>query len=70
MGSREHEPEAGPHGALTIVTEEKDGKRAGYGTSSSSLIAIAAPDRRPAPGIVWRFAAGAPDVTPFQDVKL
>jgi uncharacterized protein with NRDE domain len=70
MASREHESEAGPHGALTIVTQEKDGKRVGYGTSSSSLLAIAAPGRRPGIGVAWRFAPGAPDVTPFQDVKL
>lgn len=70
IASTEREPEAGPHGALTIVTGEDDGRRSGYGTSSSSLIAIAAPGRRPAPGLVWRFAGGAPDVTPFADVKL
>ncbi len=70
MASREHEPDAGPHGALTIVTQDDDGRRMGYGTSSSSLLAIAAPGRRPGPGIAWRFAPGAPDVTPYQDVKL
>jgi uncharacterized protein with NRDE domain len=69
LASRDHEPDAGPHGALTIVTDDKD-RRSGYGTSSSSLIAIAAPGRAKPPGVVWRFAAGAPDVTPFQDVKL
>ncbi len=70
LASREHEPDAGPHGALTIVTDEKGGRRSGYGTSSSSLIALAAPGRAKPPGAVWRFAAGAPDITPFQDVKL
>ncbi|HEX9461661.1 MAG TPA: NRDE family protein [Alphaproteobacteria bacterium] len=69
LASREQEPDAGPHGALTIVTGEND-RRSGYGTSSSSLIAIAAPGHAAPPGIVWRFAPGAPDVTPFQDVKL
>jgi uncharacterized protein with NRDE domain len=69
LASHEHEPDAGPHGALTIITDEKD-RRRGYGTSSSSLIAIAAPGHRAPPGVVWRFASGAPDVTPFQDVKL
>jgi len=70
LASREHEPDAGPHGALTIVTNEENGRRTGYGTSSSSVIALAAPARRPPPGAVWRFAAGPPDITPFQDVKL
>ncbi len=69
LASREHEPDAGPHGAITIVTDEKD-RRKGYGTSSSSLIAIAAAGRTTPPGVVWRFAPGAPDVTAFQDVKL
>ena len=70
LGSRELEPDAGPHGALTIVTHEENGKRTGYGTSSSSVIALAAPGHRPPPGVLWRFAPGAPDITPFQDVKL
>ncbi len=70
LASHDHEPEAGPHGALTIVTHEEKGRRTGYGTSSSSLIALAAPGHKPSPGAVWRFAAGAPDITPFQDVKL
>ena len=70
LTSREHEPDAGPHGALTIVTNEENGRRTGYGTSSSSVIALATPERRPPPGAIWRFAPGAPDVTPFHDVKL
>jgi len=70
LGSREHESDAGPHGALTIVTSEENGRRTGYGTSSSSVIALASPERRPPPGAIWRFAAGPPDITPFNDVKL
>lgn len=70
LGSREQEPDAGPHGALTIVTHEEGGRRSGYGTSSSSIIALAAPERRPPPGAVWRFAPGAPDMTAFSDIKL
>lgn len=69
LASREYEPEAGPHGALTIVTDENDGKRAGYGTSSSSMIALAAPGHTP-PGVVWRFAAGPPDTIGFQNITL
>lgn len=70
LGSREREPDAGPHGALTIVTAEEGARRTGYGTSSSSLVALAAPGTAPPPGIVWRFAPGAPDITPFEDIKL
>lgn len=69
LASREHEPDAGPHGSMTIVTSENAGARTGYGTMSSSLIALAAPGHTP-PTVMWRFAAGAPDVTPYNDVKL
>jgi hypothetical protein len=70
MGSRESEPEAGPHGAMTIVTGEAGSRRIGYGTCSSSLLALASPGRANRPGIQWRFAAGAPDVTPYAPVTL
>jgi hypothetical protein len=69
LASQEGEPDAGPHGGLTIVTQEEGGKRSGYGTLSASLIALAAPGHAP-PGIVWRFAPGPADITPFQDVKI
>ena len=69
LASREHEPEAGPHGGLTIVTQEEAGKRSGYGTLSSSLIALAAPGHT-SPGMVWRFAPGPADIAPFEDVKI
>jgi Transport and Golgi organisation 2 len=69
LGSHDHEPDAGPHGALTIVTGEAGGKRTGYGTSSSSLIALAAAEHAP-PTIIWRFAPGAPDITRFDTVTL
>lgn len=36
----------------------------GYGTVSSSLLAV---PREPARGLVWRYAAGAPDAVPFKD---
>lgn len=70
LASHDHEPDAGPHGALTIVTSEENGRRTGYGTSSSSLIALAAPGRRTPPGLIWRFAPGPPDKTAFDAVKL
>jgi hypothetical protein len=40
-------------------------ERAGYGTSSSSLLALSASGRA-----VWLFAAGPPDRTPFEPVPL
>ncbi|MEQ8965639.1 MAG: NRDE family protein [Azospirillaceae bacterium] len=57
------EPGAGPLGGLAVVTDT------GYGTVSSSLIAL--PDtglaeRKP----VWRFAAGRPGTAPFTPVTL
>lgn len=68
MASRAFDPKAGPHGALTVVT---DGL---YGTTSSSLIAmpefapadIGAPPRKP----IWLFAAGRPGETPYVPVKI
>jgi hypothetical protein len=44
----------------------------GYGTVSSSLIALASPERlieRQARDI-WLFAKGAPDTTPYEPVAL
>ncbi len=52
LASREREIGAGPEGAMAIVTDR------GFGTSSSSLLALPAPgpaSRRP----VWRFAVAA-----------
>ena len=55
--------ESGPIGDMCVVTD------AGFGTLSSSLIALPAPSlapRRP----IWRFAAGRPDRTPYEPVDL
>lgn len=41
----------------------------GFGTVSSSLIALPAPELGQTPP-VWRFAAGRPDQTPFEPVAL
>lgn len=64
LGSREAEPEAGPQGAMTIVTAT------GFGTVSSSLIALpsaaSAAVRKP----VWRFGQGHPEAIRFDDVRL
>ena len=48
--------------AMCIVTDR------GYGTVSSSLIALPAP--APAALPIWRFAAGRPDSTPYETVIL
>jgi uncharacterized protein with NRDE domain len=47
-------PGAGPHDAMTVELEN------GFGTRSSSLIALAQPQFPPRPP-VWRFCHGAPD---------
>lgn len=63
LASRLHDVDAGPEGAMTIVTKR------GFGTVSSSLVAIG----RPAGGkarIVWRFAAGRPGEVPFTPVAI
>ncbi len=41
----------------------------GFGTVSSSLIALPAPELAPLPP-VWRFAAGRPDRTPYEAVAV
>ncbi|HEY4133706.1 MAG TPA: NRDE family protein [Alphaproteobacteria bacterium] len=82
MGQRDHAPEAGPRGAVNIVTDTP------YGTVSSSLIAMPAYDARwgvdlqkagdeqripgqnPPKPPIWLFAAGHPDETGYQRVKL
>ena len=63
MASRDHDPGDGPTGAMTIITES------GFGTLSSSLIALPAPALGPRPP-VWLFAPGRPDATPFAAVDL
>jgi len=63
MASREHAPEAGPLGALCVVTDTD------YGTVSSSLIALPAIHRfgtRP----VWRFAPGRPGTVRYRPIDL
>ena len=63
LASRLHDAEAGPGGAMSVVTE------GGFGTVSSSLIALPAAgrtDTRP----VWLFAAAPPGDAPFEPVSL
>lgn len=54
--------EGGALGAMTIVTES------GFGTVSSSIIALPAP-ATPPKHPVWRFAAGRPGEAPFEPVS-
>ncbi len=61
LASRLHDTESGPGGAMTVVTDT------GFGTVSSSLMALPAADRfgiRP----VWLFAAGRPGEVPYEPV--
>jgi uncharacterized protein with NRDE domain len=63
LASRGFEIADGPEGAMTVVTDH------GFGTVSSSILALPAPGRvgeRPR----WRFAAGRPDRIPYEDVAL
>jgi hypothetical protein len=67
LESRMAEPGAGPEGALFL--EPADGEtETGFGTSSSTLIALpgpARPDRRP----LWRFASGRARPRPWTPVE-
>ncbi len=56
LGARDFAPDAGPGGAMTIVSDT------GFGTTSAALVGLpAAGQGRP----VFRFAPGPPDRTPF-----
>lgn len=62
LSSRERSAGGGPYDAMTVDLDS------GFGTVSSALIALPAPDptgqRRP----LWRFAAGVPGEAPFRPV--
>jgi uncharacterized protein with NRDE domain len=62
VASREQDPDAGPRGAMRIVTD------GAFGTVSGSLIAL--PEMGSTKRPVWRFSAGAPGVAPYTDVPL
>ena len=56
-----------PYAAMTIVTSR------GFGTVSSSLIALPAPPKIPgeiASHPVWQFAPGRPDQVPYEKIEL
>lgn len=64
LASRESEDGIGPDGAMLVVTDS------GFGTSSSSLIALPSVAgfgrRKP----IWRFGSGQPDAIVYNDVAL
>lgn len=63
MASRIFNAGEGPRGAMTVATDT------GFGTVSSSLIALPAADR-PDGRAIWRFAAGKPGDFPYEPVDL
>lgn len=66
LRQRHAHPDAGPSGAMCIVTDY------GYGTGSSSLIALASPEAAASEKLRnrWLFAKGRPDVEPHEPVTL
>lgn len=63
LASRDHDPEAGPGGAMCVVTDF------GFETVSSSLIALPAGERHEATPI-WLFSLGRPGKTAYMPVAL
>jgi len=68
LAMRAYDPVDGPRGAMCIGTGNGDG----FGTVSSSLIALAAPGSNTEDGTAdrWLFAAGPPDRTEYLPVAL
>jgi uncharacterized protein with NRDE domain len=66
LRQRHSHPDAGPSGAMCIVTDY------GYGTGSSSLIALASPEAIEAEKCknIWMFAEGCPDRELHEPVRL
>ena len=63
LATRLHSSDEDPRETMCIVTDK------GYGTVSSTLIALPSVDR-PDVDAIWRFAPGRPDTTPYEDVVL
>jgi hypothetical protein len=61
LASRDYDPAAGPSGSMCIVTDW------GFGTVSSSLLALPSPEADNPLGI-YLFAAGRPGETPYEPV--
>jgi hypothetical protein len=68
LGSREREEGGGPSSAL-FIDPIPAGDPGGFGTVSSSLIALPA-IARPAGNPIWRFASGTPENWRWEDVAL
>ena len=64
LQSRIHDPDAGPMGAMCLITDE------GFETVSSSLIALPDPTHAPSHPPVWLFAPGRPDQTRYKKLDL
>ena len=67
LASREHDPDAGPGGAMCVVTDH------GFETVSSSLIALPAgngPRTQQGGKPIWLFSFGRPGETAFDPVAL
>jgi hypothetical protein len=77
LGCRLHSADTGPGGAMNVAIAPADPESgaapgrppggAGFGTVSSSLIALPAAASAPVRPI-WRFAAGKPDEVPYADI--
>lgn len=63
LATRLHDPNEDPREAMCIVTDQ------GYGTVSSTLLALPAPDH-PERERIWRFAAGRPGDHPYESVEV
>ncbi|HZH26855.1 MAG TPA: NRDE family protein [Azospirillaceae bacterium] len=63
LGSRIWDGDAGPTGAMCVVTDT------GFGTVCSALLALPAMDREGA-RTVWRFCPGRPDQAGWKDLDL
>lgn len=64
LASRATEASSGPRSAMTVVTPE------GFGTTSSSLIALPSVAAGPMVKPVWKFGRGHPDSIRYEDVTL
>jgi hypothetical protein len=67
MASREFEAEEGPFAAMSLATDM------GFGTVSSSLVALPAPAAsfaRDSARALWLFAPGRPDIAEYQRINL
>jgi hypothetical protein len=64
LASRENEEGIGPDGAMLVVTDS------GFGTTSSSLIALPSIAEAATQKPIWRFGSGHPDNVRYSDVAI